>query len=287
MLRRACLVCLIWLVYGAALASAQEGRLERVRQDVRSTESASSPETYHNSDDEEEGFLSSLVSAFVQSLIDGTTWAGSDEPGLRSEPRFNHFVPYPYCDNFPGYRVPGGDLTREYRPELDYGVVPLRWSARLSIENGNDFDGLNRANGRFMLETASGLGFLTSWNHFYERLGAGQHDDFVIGDFNAIYSWGCGAACTLRWGLGARVLTDRGRDDWGVNIHFGLDFFPVKPVIVSIDSDFGTLGDAGVAHGRMTLGVIHRGWEIFGGYDALTIGGTTLHGPLVGVRLWF
>ncbi|MCI0685264.1 MAG: hypothetical protein L0Y71_24465 [Gemmataceae bacterium] len=285
MVRRSCLVCLVWLVYEPAFASAQDGRLERVRNDVRSTESSS-----HDNDsstDEDEGFLSSLVSAFLQGLIDGTAWSGSDETGAQSEPRFSHFVPYPYCGNFPGYRVPNANLTREYLPELDYGVEPLRWSARLSAENGNDFDGLNRANGRLMLETACGFGLLTSWNHFYERLDGGRHDDFVIGDFNAIYSWGWGSACTLRCGVGARVLADRGAGDWGVNIHLGGDFFPVRPLILSIDSDFGTLGDAGVAHGRMTLGVIHRGWEIFGGYDALAIGGTTLHGPLIGVRLWF
>jgi len=283
MARRACLVCLIWLVYEPALATAQEGRLERVRNDVRSNEPSSSPD--HN-DDEDDGFLSSLVSFLFQSFIDGTA-SGSDESEAPSAPRFSHFVPYPYCANFPGYRVPNANLTREYLPELDYGVEPLRWSARLSIENGNDFDGLNRANGRFILETSSGFGFLTSWNHFYERLNGGKHDQFVIGDFNAIYSWGWGSACTLRWGLGARVLNDHGRDDWGFNFHLGGDFFPVRPVIVSLDSDFGTLGDAGVAHGRLTIGVIHRGWEIFGGYDAMAIGGTTLHGPLIGLRLWF
>lgn len=284
MLRRTCLVCLIWLVYEPALATAQEGRLERVRNDVRSNESSSSPDNDNN--EEDDGFLSSLVSFLFQSFIDGAT-SGSDESEAPSPPRFSHFLPYPYCGNFPGYRVPNANLTREYLPELDYNVEPLCWSARLSIEDGNDFNGLNRANGRFMLETSSGFGFLTSWNHFYERLNGGKHDQFVIGDFNAIYSWGWGSACTFRWGLGARVLTDCGRDDWGFNFHLGGDFFPVRPVIVSLDSDFGTLGDAGVAHGRLTVGVIHRGWEIFGGYDAMAIGGTTLHGPLIGLRLWF
>ena len=36
-----------------------------------------------------------------------------------------------------------------------------------------------------------------------------------------------------------------------------------------------------------TIGVTHRGWECFSGYDLLCIGSSTLNGLLIGVRLWF
>jgi hypothetical protein len=165
--------------------------------------------------------------------------------------------------------------------------VPLRWSARLSIEDGNDFDGLNRTNARVLLETSSGFGLLTSWNYFNECLAGGRRDELTIGDFNFILSAGWGSDATLRAGLGFRTLIDHGHTDWGFNFHLGGDYFPARPIVLSIDSDFGTVGDAGVAHGRATIGMLLRRWEIYGGYDALLIGGTTLHGPLVGVRLWF
>jgi hypothetical protein len=128
---------------------------------------------------------------------------------------------------------------------------------------------------------------LTSWNHFYERLNGGRSDELVLGDMNLTYNFGCGPRGTVRAGLGARVLADHGRSDWGVNFHLGADLFPARPWICTIGGDVGTVGDATVLHGRLTLGVVHRGWELFGGYDVMTIEDTTLHGPLVGVRVWF
>lgn len=302
MARRVCLACLIWLLYETTSAPAQEGRLERVRNDVRGSDAASSRDSTprrsnDNGCDEEDGFLSQLVSSILEGLLTFDFSSDQDDgesPGRghgfwrrSTGPRYNHFIPYPYCGNFPGQRVPRAGRWPEALAPWDHKVEPVRWSARLSIEDGNDFTGLNRANARLLLETSSGWGFLTSWNHFYESLNASKHDELVIGDFNVIYSAGLTTDWSVRAGLGARTLVDHGRSDWGVNVHFGTDIFPVRPLIVSISSDFGNVGSAGFAHGRATFGAIHRGWELFGGYDVMAIGGTTLHGPLVGLRLWF
>ncbi len=279
MVRRIFLACLVWLVYQAAPLSAQEGRLDRVRKDVRGDNSSSSQNS--GLDDDEADFLANLV----YNVISGLFQVGSRDGSYY--PRYDHFVPYPYCVDFPGYRVPRAGRWPESLAAWDHQVEPVRWSARLSIEDGNDFSGINRVNGQLLLETSSAWGFLTSWNHYYEHLGAGKSDELVVGDVNVIYSAGLTNDWSVRAGLGFRTLVDHGRTDWGVNVHIGSDVFPMRPVILSVSGDFGNLGSAGFAHGRATLGVIHRGWEIFGGYDAMLIGGTTLHGPLVGVRLWF
>jgi hypothetical protein len=51
--------------------------------------------------------------------------------------------------------------------------------------------------------------------------------------------------------------------------------------------EFGTLGDAGVFHYRVTFGCAWSHVEVFAGYDALRIGSVWLDGPLVGCRVWF
>jgi hypothetical protein len=35
------------------------------------------------------------------------------------------------------------------------------------------------------------------------------------------------------------------------------------------------------------MGLIHRHWELFGGYDFYRIGAVDLQGPMAGLRLWF
>ena len=288
MAQRALLVCLAWLVYSQTPALAQEGRLDAIRNDVHgdNSSSASQPRRDSSNSEESDGFVSDLIGGLISGLFNGHSSASSDS-SPPSRDGFGHFVAYPYCSDYPGYRVPRIGYWPEFLKPWDGGVEPLRWSARLSGEDGNDFTGLNRAQGQFLLETSSCWGFLTSWNHFHERLGAGRSDEMTLGDANVILSGGLSGDCVVRIGLGVRTLIDRGRTDWGFNFHIGGDVFPVRPLIFSWSADFGTVGDAGVAHGRATLGVMQNRWEIFGGYDAMLIGGTTLHGPLIGVRLWF
>jgi hypothetical protein len=271
-------ICLVWL--GAGSLGAQEGRLERARQEINREDPSPSPQTY--AEGEEDGIVAEFLSRLFLGLL-----ASGPSPSSDGIPSYNCFTPYPYCERFPGYRTPSSDHWPHSLSEWEGRLEPRGWSARVSAENGNDFSGLNRANGQFLLETAAGIGFLTSWNHFYERLSGGRSDEMVIGDVNVIGSLGLGCASTVRAGLGFRTALDHGDSDWGFNFHLGADFFPVRPFVLSISGDVGTLGSAGVWHGRCTLGAMYRGWEVFGGYDALSIGGEVLHGPLVGVRLWF
>ena len=108
----------------------------------------------------------------------------------------------------------------------------------------------------------------------------------LIGDFNVIYTVSRDTCWNLRLGIGPRVLADHAGGDWGFNFHLGGDLFPVRPAVISADADFGTLGAAGFAHGRVTVGAVRRRFEVYAGYDAFVIGHTAVHGPLVGVRLW-
>ena len=109
----------------------------------------------------------------------------------------------------------------------------------------------------------------------------------VIGDVNVIFRFAQNEWGMMRTGLGLRVRTDHCDSDFGFNFHYGADFFPVNPVVVSSSVDLGNLGAAGVVHLRGTVGLTRKGWEIFGGYDWLRIGDVNLQGPMLGLRLWF
>ena len=75
--------------------------------------------------------------------------------------------------------------------------------------------------------------------------------------------------------------------DAGLNFTLGADFYPNDPFIVSGEIDWGWLGAADLFHGRVSLGVIHHGWEMFAGYDYYHIGDVEIDGPMLGLRFWF
>ncbi|MGF1577740.1 MAG: hypothetical protein ACFCD0_00090 [Gemmataceae bacterium] len=211
---------------------------------------------------------------------------GAEIETLELVPRYPMY-PYPY--GFAGYlRETETDISWVTGIEEDT-LDTKDWSLRLSVENGNDFSGLNRANGELYFDNRY-LGVNTSWNHFHEHLVEDQSDDLVMGTAN-LYLQIPTQYWLVRAGIGGRVLTDRYCTDGGVNVLFGVDVFPAQGWIFSGKIEGGNLGEAGVFRGRFTVGYIYRRFEIFGGYDYLTIGSgkdwVDLEGPLIGVRVWF
>lgn len=95
-------------------------------------------------------------------------------------------------------------------------------------------------------------------------------------------------------GLGANVMID-GRvglgeervDAFGVNGTLRASVFPARPVVLRARVDVGQLGVAPAVLGRVTAGVLLRRFELFGGYEARSVGEVRLHGPTVGARVWF
>lgn len=143
------------------------------------------------------------------------------------------------------------------------------WSVRLSVEEGNDFNSLNRVGGRLFVDTTSRFSLQSNWNYFRKSLGSGGHDDALMGDTNLVYRFAQNEYAQFRAGLGFRVWADDSDTRWGVNVMYGADFFPVKSFVISALIDGGNLGSAGVFHARATAGAVFRGWELFGGYDYL------------------
>jgi hypothetical protein len=292
MARRSCCFAVLLCLPTFALLHGQEGRLQKVREEVRSpgTEKSDNREkTGSPSDDDEDGWGSIFGEVFGPAIGFAALapfWGphvllGDD---LHVD-RF--FLAHPYQAGYPGYYAPDPAGSAEWTHDWGGIVHPKWWAVRLSVENGNDFDGLNRFNGHLLLDTTCRFGLLAEWNWYHERMHCGCTDDTVIGDVNLTYRFAQNEWAALRAGLGFRVLADRHENDWGVNFHYGGEVFPVRPFVLTGSGDIGSLGDAFVVHGRATAGVVCHGWEIFAGYDFLRIGAVNLQGPMVGLRWWF
>jgi hypothetical protein len=161
------------------------------------------------------------------------------------------------------------------------------WSLRLSVEDGDDFRGMNRAGVRLAFDTTSRFGFVTNWNVLTEQLDNGGTDNGVLGDTDLTFRFAQCDWMQMYAGVGLRVLTDRYDSQFGFNFLYGADIFPVKPIILSTSLDVGNLSDNFFIHGRGTLGANYRNCEVFGGYDFIRMGGVNIQGALVGVRIWF
>lgn len=283
-MRRAILAWLSLVCLAAGLP-AQQGKLQRVRNAVNDSDDADASSnqddadrTSSDDDDSSESFLGELLGAFVSSLLQSDE--GEDGASGGTLARVGFFPRHPYEYDRAGY------LRFERLEEGQPGRL-RRWSGRFEIDNGNDFDGLNRTGARLFLDSSSRFGLQARYDFFSERLSCGCLDQLHLGSTELTYRLCQGEHAQMYLGAGLRVLDDRASTHYGVNFTGGIDVFPARPFVLSLAVDGGTVGDAELFRTRGTVGVLYRGFEAFTGYDYLNIGGVELQGLLFGVRLWF
>jgi hypothetical protein len=287
-------VALCWIGRRTRHHSADAGKNAPRANDNHSSDSTSSPSKPHHEswDDDSDGIFSQfegglfLAGCAVAStplwapsvLLHDSVWA----PG--------YFPHYPYAGDWFGYlqidrRV--GDQKPDVETSFNEPDCLKWWSVRLSVEDGDDFHGLNRLNGQLVFDTTLRLGFWTNWNYLHEQLPCGCTDETLLSDTNLTFRIAQSEQLEMHAGVGLRMMIDRAGDRFGCNFLYGADIFPAKPFIFSELLEGGTLGSAGVFHFRSTAGVIYKGWEVFLGYDFLRVGSVNIQGPMAGLRFWF
>lgn len=270
-----------WILLALMVTPAigQDGRLESIRSEVR--DSTSSPSEKKNSKCDDSLFDFSGCDfnpfSFLEHLFCFQHNPDNYEPA--------NFVAYPYADGWPGLMQIGMERNKKD------GVVPSTWehlmSIRASLEEGNNFDGINRLGLVFLVDTMTHLG-LGGSIHWYEESVAGrQTDQLAIGDFNLYWRHFQSITTQSRFGLGARFLSDKVQTDWGFNMVYALDWFPAQPVTIGMQLEAGTLGNAWVFRATGRMGLAWKYSEIYAGYDNMHIGSQVLQGPMVGLRVWF
>lgn len=196
-----------------------------------------------------------------------------NEDHPQSEIVFRGFQPYPYFDREFGRFCVDIEQT-EYR----------HYSRQLSAEwlvSDRQVDTLRT---RMLLESINRFGVDSEFAYLRQRPGG---NDLYLGDVNAIYRFSQHANMNGRIGIGLNYLADNSNWNSGFNFTYGGDIFLAKPLVLSADIDWGTLGSTNLFHGRTTLGVIHRHTELYAGYDYLSIGAPKQHSFVAGLRFWF
>jgi hypothetical protein len=193
------------------------------------------------------------------------------------------------------YDTRGTFALHPYRDDLD-GFMVLEdvahqesyiWSMRGRAEYADDFDDQLRFGGNLLLESAIRFGIDTSFDYRRESIASGIHDSLWTGDANIVFRFAQSQKLMMRTGLGVNWLSDQYGSDFGFNFTYGGDWFPREPWVMSAEIDWGRLGRAELFHGRGTIGLNFRHWEVFTGYDFYHVGRAELSGLVSGVRFWY
>lgn len=183
---------------------------------------------------------------------------------------------FPYGDACPGYAI---DSSPTHEGD--------NFVARVRMEHGFRYDGVQRSGIAAHLEDRGGVGLQGDWHRYTERLDTGRTDRLDFGDVNVVFRAVETEQFHARVGLGVNWMNDRFGTEAGVNFTAGVECFPVRPWVVTAELDIGGIGEATMIHGRVTVGAIWDRIEFFAGYDVRTIESVTLQGPLAGLRVWF
>lgn len=173
-------------------------------------------------------------------------------------------------------------------PELETSKIKTGlWGGRLSLDTGDNFSGVTTLTGRLRLDTTTRFGLDTEWVHLAERH-PGGFDWLGRGDCNLVVRFAQSSRIQLHSGVGINWLADRNNADVGFNFTYGVDFFPVDPVVTSATLDLGRIGDASLIHFRGTLGaMVTPRLHLYTGYDLLNLEGASIHSFLTGLEFWF
>lgn len=271
---RAALVA-VAAVTSCGTVAAQDSKLEPVRDAVREGHDDDSGHgASWDDDDEESGFFGGLL----HELLEFTCYVPIELPRalLGDDGRGGaRFRPSP------------GDGGSGYWMSADSDAAGARWSFRPRVELGTDFDDVERLGLSLVAEHASRLGFDATWSRFDEELANGDTDELELGDANLVYRFAQAPSAAWRAGVGLNWLDDAAGTDLGVNFTYAADFLPSERTTLGFETDFGSLGDAGLFHARISAGWLLGPVELCASWDGWRIGGADLSSFALGLRGWF
>ena len=183
-----------------------------------------------------------------------------------------YFLAFPYQDGLDSYLTDSTLHTNAIRFSFDYAT---------------DFNDLDQWMGRVFYESNGLFAADAQWSYYTESIGFGAKDDMHVGDVNAMLRLLQFEKLEGRFGVGIGWLSDRFATDVGFNGTVQLDYFIAKPVVISTDFDFGSIGDASTIHLNTSMGMMIQNGELRIGYDYRKIGAAELDGMSFGLRWWF
>lgn len=230
------------------------------------------------------------------------------QAALRDDPEEDAYFPrYPY-DQVPGYLMVGSHPVEpdasgldalwkqqyiEDEEELPDAISLDRWkpesrlnAGRLDLEYGDQFEGSRRIATHLLLSGASRSGLSSQYNYIELRRN-GRREDYQLGDFNLLLRFAQSQHAEFRAGAGFNWLQDDRTTDFGFNLNYAADLFPVRPWVLSASFDWGRIRNFDVIRGRTTVGAILGPFETYTGYEYLEFGQGGMHNLVGGIRVWF
>ena len=199
------------------------------------------------------------------------------------------FKPYPYApvdfydDDCNGYMVESfanSDCGESYGIKM--------WSLRLDCDYGDQIRTTqNRISTHLLFETSFRLGIDAQydWLHRFDYY---QPDESMsLGDWNLTFRFAESPRWQFRSGIGMNWSADTTQGDVGFNFTYGVDCYPIRPLVISNTIDWGTLGHDELFRYRGTAGIIINRFECFTGYEYLDLDRQQSNYLLGGVRVWF
>lgn len=159
-------------------------------------------------------------------------------------------------------------------------------ASRLWAAIGTDFDGITEGGLGLHLQDAGGLGLETSVMTLRESTSV-YRDHLWIGDVNLVYELLARGDVRGRIGVGVNWLSDAWGGAAGFNLTAGLDFRLTDRVLLAMEGDLGSLGDADFFHGRINLARRFDRCELMLGMDHYDIGGGGITSLFTGLQLRF
>ena len=287
-------VALVALAIFATLLSssaAAHGLLDRARDEVRDEPerlpepaSESSDDHDHDDDCDDDDGISFHYHDFgdgflhAAGLVLTAPWWG---PHVMFDEGFSvpgYFPGEPYFRDDAGYMIIGRSNAKD--------EYPRNMATRFALEYGHDLDNLQSVTGRILWEHQMRFGIDGEIRYLQEE-GDFLDDQLAIGDLNFVYRFAQSERLVMRSGVGINWLIDEHDAEAGFNFTYGGDLFPVKPLVISSEIDWGTLGDAEVFQWRGTVGAVWDHIEVYAGYRYYELEGVALDGLILGLRTWF
>lgn len=108
-------------------------------------------------------------------------------------------------------------------------------------------------------------------------------DHLTLGQTDLMWRFAQSPHVRFTTGAGVRWLTDATATDAGIDLFYGVDAWPIAPVVVRAQVAGGSVGQTGFGEAWGHVGVMWRYGEIFAGGRWLKIGSVEFAGPVFGL----
>jgi hypothetical protein len=203
--------------------------------------------------------------------------------------RVTLFPLFPFEHQMFPYRYGEGYMVYPYRDSpFDTAYArkskPLAWEVRGSYQL--DLDGVHALRFLAKMRCTCWISFDLDVTHYFEPRDGGGWDELTFSKLDADFNVLTTPNLDLDLGLGVAYVEGLGIYG-GANAKITGDVFPVKPWGIHFAAGASAFGTATIYETEFAVGLFFNHLEIRAGYRSTWVEDVSIHGPYVGISLWF